>query len=55
MEANKENKESKKDSKKGNKRKVMRSWEKDEVKRLIEEYEARADLWDPSRQNYHNR
>lgn len=38
-----------------NKRKVNRQWEKNEVKRLIEEFEGNPDLWDPSRANYCNR
>lgn len=38
-----------------NKRKINRQWEKDEVKALIESFEARPDLWDPSRANYSNR
>lgn len=37
------------------KRKINRSLAKTEVKTLIEEYEARPDLWDPSRPNYLNR
>lgn len=37
------------------KRKTNRQWQKDEVKKLIEELEARPDLWDPSRPNYQNR
>lgn len=38
-----------------NKRKINRQWEKAEIKILIEEYEARSDLWDPQRPNYMNR
>lgn len=37
------------------KRKVNKQWTRDEIKLLIEEYEARPDLWDPSRSNYINR
>lgn len=36
-------------------RKISRNWEKEETKRLIELYEARSDLWNPSRPNYQNR
>lgn len=32
-------------TKKVNKRKVNREWRKDEIKALIQEYEARPDLW----------
>lgn len=44
-----------KTTKKGNKRKVNREWRKDEIKSMIQEYEDRPDLWDPSRSNYANR
>lgn len=37
------------------KRKVSRAWTKEEIKTLIELYEDKPDLWDPSRQNYMNR
>lgn len=40
---------------KKNQRKVVRSWEKSEIKRLIQIYEDKPDLWDPSRENYQNR
>lgn len=36
-------------------RKINRQWSKIEVKSLINEFEARPDLWDPSRANYSNR
>lgn len=37
------------------KRKITKSWEKNEIKRLIEAVEARPDIWDSSRPNYSNR
>lgn len=37
------------------KRKVNKQWTKEETKILIEEYESRPDLWDPSRSDYSNR
>lgn len=37
------------------KRKVSKAWTKEEIKNLIELYEAQPDLWDPSRSNYMNR
>lgn len=37
------------------KRKVNKEWKKDEIQTLIEEYEARPDLWDPARPDYCNR
>lgn len=36
-------------------RKINRQWSKIEIKNLIEEFESRRDLWDPSRGNYSNR
>lgn len=38
-----------------NNRKVTRQWSKSEIKTLIHEFEARPDLYDPSRRNYPNR
>lgn len=38
-----------------NKRKVNRQWDKNEIKKLIEELESRPELWDPSSSNYPNR
>lgn len=37
------------------KRKINKQWTKDEITILIEMFEARPDLWDPSRSNYSNR
>lgn len=37
------------------KRKVNKRWEKNEIKKLIEAFESKPDLWNPARQNYCNR
>lgn len=37
------------------KRSVKKSWSRIETLKLIEAYEARPDLWNPSRQKYHDR
>ncbi|XP_031637792.1 uncharacterized protein LOC116350192 [Contarinia nasturtii] len=37
------------------KRKVSRTWNREEIRKLIELYEMRVDLWNPSSQNYMNR
>lgn len=36
-------------------RAVKKNWRKDEVIKLIENYEQRPDLWNPSSQKYHDR
>lgn len=37
------------------KRKVNRTWQKSEIKSLIEQFETNPDLWDASRKNYSDR
>lgn len=36
-------------------RTVKKIWSKEEINKLIESYEQRPDLWDPSRTKYHDR
>lgn len=51
----KENEKENENDKKNKSRKIQRKWSTAEIKKLIELYEERQDLWDPSRPNYQNR
>lgn len=57
MEIDKENKSDNKNKNqnKTTNRKIQKKWTAAEVNRLIELFEQRPDLWNPSRENYSNR